>query len=69
MVQCEAASGSTVRITTQHEVAFGEVVKAVGTQEQLGAWDPAAAPGAPLCACNVLASSVPLIPACVLLTL
>lgn len=48
MVQCEAASGSTVRITTQHEVAFGEVVKAVGTQEQLGAWDPAAAPGAPL---------------------
>ena len=59
LLQCEASSASTVRIVTQHEVAFGEVVKVVGTQEQLGAWDPAAAPGAhtsPACACQVLSS-------------
>ncbi|BDA46843.1 probable glucoamylase at N-terminal half [Coccomyxa sp. Obi] len=44
-LKCAASSGSTVRLTTQHEVAFGEVIKAVGTQEELGAWDPVAAPG------------------------
>lgn len=45
-LQCAASSGSTVRLTTQHEVAFGEVIKVVGTREELGAWDPVAAPGA-----------------------
>ncbi|CAL8471460.1 g11002 [Coccomyxa elongata] len=44
-LKCAASSGSTVRLTTQHEVAFGEVIKVVGTQEELGAWDPVAAPG------------------------
>ena len=47
LVQCVAgaATVSTVRITTQHAVAFGEGIKAVGSGPPLGDWDPAAAPG------------------------
>ena len=49
-VQCMAAASatSTVRISTQHAVAFGEGIKAVGSGAALGEWDPAAAPGAGL---------------------
>lgn len=36
----------SLRISTCHKVQFGEVVKVVGEGDQLGSWDPFAAPGA-----------------------
>jgi hypothetical protein len=39
-----------VRIETQHGVAFGQVIKVVGSTEALGNWETAAAPSeCPLC--------------------
>ncbi len=34
-----------LKISTCHKVQFGEVVKIVGEGDQLGSWDPFAAPG------------------------
>ncbi|KAK9802949.1 hypothetical protein WJX72_006264 [[Myrmecia] bisecta] len=40
----QAATESQVKLRLQHQVAFGEIIKAVGESEVLGAWDPQAAP-------------------------
>lgn len=40
-----------VRIETQHSVAFGQVIKVVGSVEALGNWEATAAPGKPTFAC------------------
>lgn len=61
--KCQAAAGTKenesstalaspqVRIETQHSVAFGQVIKVVGSVEALGNWEATAAPGKPNCAC------------------
>lgn len=41
----KAQATVSLRISTCHKVQFGEVVKVVGEGEQLGSWDPGAAPG------------------------
>jgi len=57
--KCQAAAGTKekesstalaspqVRIETQHSVAFGQVIKVVGSVEALGNWEATAAPGKP----------------------
>ena len=46
-----ALASPQVRIETQHSVAFGQVIKVVGSVEALGNWEATAAPGKPSFAC------------------